>query len=319
MSTSPQFENLALYAMDLLDDAERSAVEAQLEVSAAAREELALIRGDLAAFALTAEMHSPPALARQRLLKQISRERKPVAFRQPAEAARPTAAQPPTASPFAGYAAQASVFAKRLPDEYVSQQPSIPPPPRRITRRDSPEEEVVRSGGFAAVVPYVGWALAAGMSFAAFFQYNQRLALQNSLSSMAGDMTHLESQAAQAQAVVETITSPAAQRVTLMQNGTPPAGPCGKAIYVPEKGMLTFIATNLEPLQPYKTYELWLIPADGRDPIPAGTFKPDQTGYASVLMPELPKGIPAKAFGVTIEDDGGAQTPTMPIVLAGAS
>ena len=90
---------------------------------------------------------------------------------------------------------------------------------------------------------------------------------------------------------------------------------CGKAIYMPDKGMLTFIATGLDPLQPYKTYELWLIPADGRDPIPAGTFKPDDRGNASVLMPELPKGVAAKAFGVTVEDDGGAQTPTMPIVL----
>jgi anti-sigma-K factor RskA len=72
------------------------------------------------------------------------------------------------------------------------------------------------------------------------------------------------------------------------------------------------------PLQPYKTYELWLIPADGRDPIPAGTFKPDDHGNASLMLPELPRGVTAKAFGVTIEDDGGAQTPTMPIILAGA-
>jgi hypothetical protein len=46
-------------------------------------------------------------------------------------------------------------------------------------------------------------------------------------------------------------------------------------------------------------------------------FRPDGRGNASVIMPPLPKGIAAKAFGVTVEDEGGATTPTMPIVLAG--
>jgi anti-sigma-K factor RskA len=34
-------------------------------------------------------------------------------------------------------------------------------------------------------------------------------------------------------------------------------------------------------------------------------------------MPPLPKGIEAKMFGVTVEDEGGSQTPTMPIIMAG--
>jgi len=31
----------------------------------------------------------------------------------------------------------------------------------------------------------------------------------------------------------------------------------------------------------------------------------------------LPKGVEAKAFGVTVEAEGGSATPTMPIVLVG--
>jgi len=34
-------------------------------------------------------------------------------------------------------------------------------------------------------------------------------------------------------------------------------------------------------------------------------------------MPPLPKGVEAKAFGVTVEDEGGATVPTPPIILAG--
>ena len=108
-------------------------------------------------------------------------------------------------------------------------------------------------------------------------------------------------------------------RVTLTTKGAPPALPQGKATYVANKGSLIFLASNLEPLQPAKTYELWLIPAAaGQNPIPAGTFHPDEHGNASVILPPLPKGVEAKAFGVTIEDEGGAATPTLPIILVGA-
>ena len=47
-------------------------------------------------------------------------------------------------------------------------------------------------------------------------------------------------------------------------------------------------------------------------------FHPDESGNASVIMPPLPKGVEAKAFGVTIEDEGGADKPTLPIILVGA-
>ena len=52
-------------------------------------------------------------------------------------------------------------------------------------------------------------------------------------------------------------------------------------------------------------------------PIPAGTFRPDTFGNASVVMPALPAGTSAKGFAVTIENEGGSPTPTSAIILAG--
>jgi anti-sigma-K factor RskA len=51
--------------------------------------------------------------------------------------------------------------------------------------------------------------------------------------------------------------------------------------------------------------------------MPAGLFRPDASGSASVVLPTLPQGVEAKAFGVTIEDAQGSATPTLPIVMAG--
>ena len=123
---------------------------------------------------------------------------------------------------------------------------------------------------------------------------------------------------AHAQEVLDVLTAPAAQRVVLTPAKTPPV-PTGRAVYLAERGALIFQANNLARLDPDKTYELWIIPANGTSPVPAGLFRPDASGSASVVLPPLPKGIPAKAFGVTVEKAEGATAPTLPIILSGAA
>jgi anti-sigma-K factor RskA len=74
----------------------------------------------------------------------------------------------------------------------------------------------------------------------------------------------------------------------------------------------------MQPLPENKTYELWVIPTSGA-PVPAGLFRPDASGSASVLLPPIPQGLQAKAFGITIENAEGSNTPTAPIILSGAA
>jgi anti-sigma-K factor RskA len=124
------------------------------------------------------------------------------------------------------------------------------------------------------------------------------------------------SASARARQVLDVLSSPEAQRATLVAAHTTPV-PTGHAVYLPNRGALVFTASNLAPLPANKTYELWVIPANGTAPVAAGTFQPDARGMASVLLPSLPRGIQAKAFGVTMENSGGATTPTLPILLAG--
>jgi anti-sigma-K factor RskA len=81
MSVHEQFaEDLALYALETLDGAERQALEKHLEECASCRRELELLRGDLSLLALSTAGPKPPARARQRLLSAIANEpRLPVA------------------------------------------------------------------------------------------------------------------------------------------------------------------------------------------------------------------------------------------------
>jgi len=119
-----------------------------------------------------------------------------------------------------------------------------------------------------------------------------------------------------AQLVLDTLTSPESSHFALVAAKSQPV-PEGRASYMQKTGTLVFTAQHLPALPPQKVYQLWLIPASGSAPMPFGTFKPDAQGNASMVMPNMDKAAP-KMFAVTIEPEGGSQTPTMPIVMAGA-
>jgi hypothetical protein len=117
--------------------------------------------------------------------------------------------------------------------------------------------------------------------------------------------------------VVDALTSPSSSYFTLVAVKSQPV-PEARASYMQKTGTLILTAQHLQPLPPQKTYELWLIPADGSAPVPCGTFKPDARGNASLVIASADKKTAPKMFAVTIEPEGGSQTPTMPIVMAGA-
>ena len=274
-------EDLALYAMHLLPEAEADAIAAHLEECEGCGDVIALMRGDLAALALTTEMHAAPATARQRLMTQVAREKKIIPLDRPinAEAGSPLASR------------------LLVEDTYIPQ-----------------------SNSASKIIPWiswVGWAVAAGLTVSVVDLYQERDDLRSAVAKQAGELQSVSADAQRGKALVQALTDQNAMRVTLNQTPSKVA-PQGRATYLPDKGSLIFTASNLEPLKPYKTYELWLIPADGTAPIPAGTFLPDLRGNASLIMPSIPTGVVAKAFGVTIEDRGGSQTPTMPIIMSGA-
>jgi len=164
----------------------------------------------------------------------------------------------------------------------------------------------------------IQWSLVAAMVIFAFAlvlrigSLNQELKAKNDL------LAAQAASSARAQKVLEVLTATSAQHVVLAAANTHPQ-PTGRAVYLPEKGSLVFQANNLASIAPDKAYELWVIPANGGAPIPAGLFRPDAAGNASVVLPALPAGVPAKALGVTLEKAEGSATPTSPILLSGAA
>jgi len=165
---------------------------------------------------------------------------------------------------------------------------------------------------------WIPWVAAAAMAIATISLFVQNRALNDALQDESNLVTNLAGQASRAQKVLEVLTAPSAQRVTLTEGKTP-AAPTARATYLPERGGLILLATNLKPLPEGKAYELWIIPASGTAPVPAGLFSPDAGGTATLVLPQLASGIRAKAFGVTVEKASGSDTPTSPIILSGAT
>jgi anti-sigma-K factor RskA len=194
----------------------------------------------------------------------------------------------------------------------IASSPTVKPGEKPVEVTPMPAKSTRRGASF-----WAPWVAAAAMAIVAISLGVQNKALNDELDLESNLVKNLAAQASKAQQVLEVLTAPTAQRVTLTEGKTP-AQPSAKATYLPERGGLILLATNLKPLPADKAYELWVIPANGKAPVPAGVFRPDAVGTANLVLPPLPAGIEAKAFGITIEKASGAESPTLPIILSGA-
>src|ERR1039458_2666312 len=141
----PHPDDLVLYAMQLLAPEEAAVIANHLPHCAECRDELARILGDLAAYTLTVDPESPPELARQRLLKQVAREKKVV----PIAAAQPQAAPRPHPQPgLASFGRSGSVF--------------------------SMEAAPARHSAGRAIAVWSGWVVALALAVAVTFFYRER-------------------------------------------------------------------------------------------------------------------------------------------------
>jgi hypothetical protein len=164
----------------------------------------------------------------------------------------------------------------------------------------------------------LGWAAAFAVLVFALSLWRENSLLRETLASASSKAVQSDKELEYLRKVSAPIIAPEAQHVALVWTALKlPPSPQGKALYLSNRGSLVFLASNLPPLPSEKAYELWLIPKQGA-PIPAGVFRPDAHGRATVVNPPLSSGTEAKAFAITIENAGGAASPTMPIVMMGA-
>jgi hypothetical protein len=99
------------------------------------------------------------------------------------------------------------------------------------------------------------------------------------------------------------LNDPATRDVTFGESEKPSKG---RVFVSPAKGVV-FIGANLPAIGPGKTFELWVLPANG-DPVPAGLFQ-SQPDATAVFVRSGPVEN-AAAIAVTVEPEGGSAKPT---------
>ena len=164
---------------------------------------------------------------------------------------------------------------------------------------------------------WIPWFTTLAFALLAALLYFTNLRIKNDLIAVRGAGAQQAIELQQTREMLDLLRSPDAMRVTLTYGNEKPT-PQGKTIFSQQKGRVLFMANNLPPAPKDKTYELWLVPKQGA-PIPAGTFRPDANGNVGMMQASVPSGVEPKAFAVTIEKEEGSDTPTMPLVMAGAA
>jgi anti-sigma-K factor RskA len=159
------------------------------------------------------------------------------------------------------------------------------------------------------------WAAAAAAILVIVVLLLQNTRLRQHIANLEAGFSEQQQQLLQTKEIVASLNSSEAAHFTLTATKALPQ-PEGRAIYSRQSGTLVFIASDMPQLPPQKTYELWLIPSAGA-PIPAGLFRTDAHGSATVIRPPLPAGVEAKTFAITIEPLRGSPAPTSQPIMVG--
>ncbi len=157
------------------------------------------------------------------------------------------------------------------------------------------------------------WPLAVGLAAASVLLWMENTKMERELETLQEQGKTEMAAARENQELMALLTAADTVRVPL--TATEGTTGSGEVRYNAKQGALLYMG-QLPALPAEKSYQLWLVPEQG-EPISAGVFTPDSLGNSTVVLPEMGRGIAAKAFAVTVEPAGGVAAPSGPKVLIG--
>jgi anti-sigma-K factor RskA len=199
-----------------------------------------------------------------------------------------------------GSASQASTQA-RLP------QPALIPP--------RPSQPKKKHWGLRFSLAFAAAAVILALAVTWLWKQDQQRA--RDIEQLRAQLDAVQSQATQSafamHAFGQVVAAPDTSTVTLQQQA---GGPPGQAhvLYNARLGLIVY-SGQISPAPAGKSYQLWLVPAQGA-PVSVGLLDASQQNGAVVV--QLHPAVAAQAFAVTLEPLGGRPQPTGPKVLVGA-
>jgi len=115
------------------------------------------------------------------------------------------------------------------------------------------------------------------------------------------------------QSHLDVLTAPDSTRVALAGQAPAP-GASGRADWSRARGLAVSLE-NLPPLQPGRTYQVWLLTAGM--PVSAGLLTPDAAGRSTGVYAVPQAGVMPTGIALTEEPEGGLPQPTGQPILVG--
>lgn len=183
----------------------------------------------------------------------------------------------------------------------------------QVNAMEEPRKSFFRENWWATILT----PAAAALALVTIFLWVANKKLEHQLEAMHVSLRQQWSESEQARKLLVNALTAAPDTITVSlgsQPGQPTAS--AKVMFNARQGIVIYDG-NLPAPPPDKTYQLWLVPASGA-PISAGVFSPLPGGKSYSMISNVPTGMTAKAFAVTLEPAGGRSQPTGPKVLVGA-
>jgi len=220
---------------------------------------------------------------------------------------------------------QAEVASLEGVDEALaSAVPQIDPPAAlrdRVMAGIRPKAEPRGSTGPAQWLPLAAsLALGVGLGGYAYSLQERIVVLEDQLTAAQraaadtlarADATQRTLQATQSH--LDVLTAPDSTRVALAGQAPAP-GASGRADWSRARGLAVSLE-NLPPLQPGRTYQVWLLTAGM--PVSAGLLTPDAAGRSTGVYAVPQAGVMPTGIALTEEPEGGLPQPTGQPILVG--
>ncbi len=243
-----------------------------------------------------------------------------VAVEQDADA-EPVVAEPDVELDDAAAAAAGAVTLEDVTTETVehSEAASVPVPTRRPRGRIAPGEAppeakiVSLPKQRSSILP---WALAAAAVIIAAGSILWALAMMGQIDDLEGERNLQDQQIAQMNVEREEYLAQTSANVFPLLSTTSGTGDARAMVYMdPDPngwgGVVTFRGMGQPPSG--QVYQLWMI--EGDQALPGPTFMPDESGEAMVQVPG--EGADSDAMAITMEPDGGSDTPSTTPIMQG--
>ncbi len=309
----------ALYALGGLEGSERRRFEQHLEICRTCGDEVSSFIPVTQALVFTVPAQIPPARLRERIVgaaPSVSPESE--ALSASPESAAPTPAAsggaPAVAPPFASPRPVVPP-ADPLGDSPVAQPVASPaPPPIQLPRKPQRMSAGLLSMAVACLI------IAGGLGWYAAQKVNEARDLRAQLEDATLRVRVANLDAAASRQLTEEMRGRAdalaALDVTSVQlEGQPGAeNAFGRAFLSMSRGVV-ITALNMPPLPPGQAYQVWFVLPE--DPVSAGFARVDAAGRLFESLDSAPDTAQLLAVAVTMEPEGGVDTPSGNVLLLG--